>query len=400
MSVGWGQKKSMVQKDRLREVYTVLCCVMALVSVSLSNHATDDWCLKSWADSTYGTPLASLVMYHGLDHLFSLVGCIAFGILAWRWNRKSAMLAALGCCLVGVAISQSALASPLHGLVFVADLGMGGVLGATLCLVIESAPAKARAMCVFVVSWLSILLSLTIKPLWPHAVTGERPVFWWALLCVAATLIAGAFIRESPVEESEPDGELVEKIWHSWVPAVILFLMLAFAWLMVEVAVGRWVAGARAASEDHSPIHTYGLANISHFLGGLVAIILSRYLGRRGVIYGYSVAGFLLFLALPAIPTWRSIVVPTIGLQYFAMGISSVIIVYAVELFPRSSRALGVGVADILYSVIHKERALILYHTPLWASVHKWPVLTALVFVLAIPALILGRETSPELASK
>jgi MFS family permease len=328
------------------------------------------WMLDSFDVMLYAIVLAALIRDPVLHLSFETAGIlgsitlisaaaggIAFGVIADRFGRKRALMAAVliysiftAACGLAQTVAQLAVFRVLLG------LGMGGEWATGAALVSESFPARHRGKALAFVqsSWaigygLAALVNLLVMPLW-----GWRGVFFVGVLPALFTLWIRRRVEEPVIWKQTPASERgrFALLFTPEAARMTLFITLMnaltlFGWW----GLNSWVPAYLSFPESRGGIglssSTMSLFVIAMQVGmwlgyvsfGFIADAIGR---KRAYVLFVLVASVLLpaygFLKMPAALLFLGPLVAFFGTGYYS-GFGAVI----AELYPTTVRATAAG---------------------------------------------------------
>jgi len=329
------------------------------------------WMLDSFDVMLYAIVLAALIEDPSLrlstdaagalgsvTLLSAAAGGMTFGVIADRFGRKRALMAAVliysiftAACGLAQSVAQLAVFRVLLG------IGMGGEWATGAALVSESFPARHRGKALAFVqsAWaigygLAALVNLTVMPLW-----GWRGVFFVGVFPALFTLWIRRRVEEPPMWSSAPSVERgrVSMLFTPDVRSVTIAIMIMnscclFAWWGLNGWVPAYLRLSPAQGGIGLSSSTMSLFVIAMQVGmwfGYVTFgFMADAIGRKRTYLAYLLIAAVLLpmygiLRQPAVLLVLGPFVAFFGTGYFS-GLGALI----AELYPTAVRATAAGI--------------------------------------------------------
>ncbi|EKM79685.1 hypothetical protein AGABI1DRAFT_114166 [Agaricus bisporus var. burnettii JB137-S8] len=318
-----------------------------------------------------------------LTLLLRSVGALIFGMLSDRFGRKWPLVANL--VLVAVLELGAGFVQTFQQFLVLRSLfgiGMGGIWGLAASTSLENLPVEARGLASGVLQQgyaVGYLLAAVINlRLVPATATTWRTLFWTAsgISLFAAGIRAllpesEVFIRAKAAEKARGVNtgkktkiflrelkEMMKAHWLLCIYAVLLMTGFNFLSHGSQDLYPTYVETTKGLSSSDATIATI-IGNCGAVAGGLVAGMISQYIGRRLtiVLFVLLIAVFIPLWILPS--TFGALAAGAFCIQFGVQGAWGVIPIQLSEMSPPAFRATFPGVAYQIGNMVSSASAQI-----------------------------------------
>lgn len=364
----------------------------------------------------YGQLLWALATF-GVGFLTRPLGSVVIGRFGDRVGRRPAMLlsfALTGLAMAGLALTPAyasiGIAAPLLAMLLrlVQGFALGGEVGPSTALMIETAPADRRGFYIafqHATQYAAILLSGLVGLVLAHLLSPAAlaGIGWRiAFLLGAAAVPYGYWLRRGLTETlPEPAPPPPVTAGHARVALTGLFLLAATS---ISIYVVIYMSTYAIRTLGFAPGSAF-VATVASGIAGFVCALLggrlSDRIGRKRVMGASALALFLLVLpAFAAVNAWRTpaALLATSGLLGGLLGLCGPPVLASIaEGLPPGLRGTGLGLVYALANAIFGGTAQFivtwLIHVTGSPLAPAWYMMAALAVGLA--AVALARETAP-----
>ncbi|KAF9458792.1 major facilitator superfamily domain-containing protein [Collybia nuda] len=343
------------------------CDAIDFFSVSLSVKALETQFNRSTHDITTAITLTLL---------FRSVGAILFGVFSDRFGRKWPLvfnLAIISVLQLGGGFVQTFKQFLAVRALF--GIGMGGIWGLAASTALENLPVEARGLASGVLQQgyavgylLAACINLTLVP---DTAQGWRSLFWTAAgismfaAGVRAVLPESEYFLRAEAEERargvstagktrtflKETKEMLKIHWMLCVYAVLLMTGFNFLSHGSQDLYPTYLQTSKNFSAHNATVATI-IGNCGAIAGGVVAGLVSQYIGRRLtiVIFVCIVGAFIPLWILPS--TFGALAAGAFCIQFGVQGAWGVIPIQLAEMSPPAFRATFPGVAYQLGNMV------------------------------------------------
>jgi len=327
-------------------------------------------------EAQFNRPTHDITTAITLTLLFRTVGAIIFGILSDRFGRKWPLVANL--VLISILQLGGGFVQTFRQFLALRSLfgiGMGGIWGLAASTALENLPVEARGFASGVLQQgyaVGYLFAACINlKLVPDTRTTWRSLFWTASGISMFAAVIRAFLPESELfirvkADERARGasttkktkvfihetkEMLKKHWLLCIYAVLLMTGFNFLSHGSQDLYPTYLQQSKNFSAYDSTVATI-IGNCGAIVGGLIAGIVSQYIGRRLtiVIFILVIGAFIPLWILPT--SFGALSAGAFCIQFGVQGAWGVIPIQLAEMSPPAFRATFPGVAYQLGNMV------------------------------------------------